>query len=90
MRQYRLTPYDRARQRMMFADPQLGEPEPPLVFDDPQPAVEHGGSGWTAFLRVAGQTVWHCTHPHRSERGALTCAWRQRGVELQRRLRGGR
>jgi hypothetical protein len=90
MRRYRLTPHDRERQRMMFADPQLREPEPlPLVVGDPQPVALRGGSGpgggWTAFLYAGGVPIWHCAHRHRSEAGALTCAWRQRGVELERR-----
>jgi len=81
MKRYRLTPYDRARQGMMFADPHLGEPvQPPLTFDDPLPGAVRGGSGWTAVLHVQGQAVWHCAHRHRSEVGARACAWRERGV----------
>jgi len=89
MRRYRPTPDDCERQRTLFAAPHRREPvPPPRVVGDPLPVALRGGSGpgggWTAFLHVAGVPIWHCMHRHRSEAGALTCAWRQRGVEAQR------
>jgi hypothetical protein len=91
MRRYRLTPDDRERQGTMSVDSHLPDPVPlPLVLGDPVPVALRSSSsgGWTAFLHVAGVPVWHCTHRHCTEAGALTCAWRQRGVEMQRSAGG--
>jgi hypothetical protein len=87
---YTLSKHDRERQAMLLPDPHIVAPPPPPLppLAGPQPSVQRSGGGLRGTLEEGGVLIWACDHRHRSQAGALTCSWRERAVELQRRPRG--